>query len=210
MKERKLKLDSEFFEEYLNADIDKLLKGLEFLEQYEDEAEFDVPRITKLGLMPLVFSENPGHNLMGFGIHIYSRGRFIEDSDFHKEYEWLLQGTSPHIYSTYMQLGIVGSIWMIIFLCSIFYIKPKGYPYRDLSAQVYFFIAVISLLLYADMWINNNFCYIMFTFMMLSWRKNDVSDKNFNIKDQEAFSSVGSPSRTISTATASEEACAAT
>ena len=171
----KLKLDAEFFDEYLDADIDKLEKGLEYLEKYEDEEEFDIPRFTKLGLMPMVFSAHPGNNLLGFGINIYSRGKYIEESDFSKEYDWLLRGTSPHIYSTYMQLGIIGSIWMAIFLISLFFIKPKKYPKRDLSSQLFFFIAIIILLLYADLWINNNFCYIMLTFMMLSWRKNEIA-----------------------------------
>ena len=167
----KLKLDSEFFEEYLDADIDQLEKGLEYLEKYENEEEFDIPRFTKLGLMPMVFSAHPGNNILGFGINIYSRGKYIEESDFNKEYDWLLRGTSPHIYSTYMQLGIIGSIWMMTFLISLFLIKPKKYPKRDLSSQLFFFIAIIILLLYSDLWINNNFCYIMLTFIMLSWKK---------------------------------------
>ena len=70
-----------------------------------------------------------------------------------------------------MQLGIIGSIWMMTFLISLFLIKPKKYPKRDLSSQLFFFIAIIILLLYSDLWINNNFCYIMLTFIMLSWKK---------------------------------------
>lgn len=170
----KLKLDPEFFEEYLDADLDQLEKGLEYLEKYENEEEFDIPRFTKLGLMPMVFSAHPGNNILGFGINIYSRGKYIEESDFNKEYDWLLRGTSPHIYSTYMQLGIIGSIWMMTFLISLFLIKPKKYPKRDLSSQLFFFIAIIILLLYSDLWINNNFCYIMLTFIMLSWKKSSV------------------------------------
>ena len=166
----KLKIDSEFFEEYFDADLETIEKAAEYAEKNESES-FDIPRLAKLGLMPMVFAENPGHNLMGFGSNIYVQGTIMEITDFNKEYDWLLKGTSPHIFSTYLQLGIMGSIWMIVFFVSLFFIKPKHYQKRDYNAQLFFFIAILTLLIYADLWREINFCYIMFLFLMLSWKK---------------------------------------
>ena len=86
----KLKLDPEFFEEYFDADIEDLESAIEYAERNYDE-KFDVPRLAKMSIMPMVFVANPGHNLMGFGISLFKHGDIVEASDFFDEYDWLIK-----------------------------------------------------------------------------------------------------------------------
>lgn len=167
-----LELSSDFFSNYLDADIDDMQGATEYADKNFDE-QFDIPRFAKLAIVPLIFNELPGHDLMGFGLSLYRHGTVIEASDFHHEYEWVLQGTSPQIMSSVLQLGIIGTIWYIVFFMSLFMVKPSLYPSRNLNMQVFFFLAVVILLFYADFWQNPNFCYVMLTFHFLSWKKSD-------------------------------------
>ena len=162
----KLRFDTEFLDEYLNADLDEMDGTIDYYEK-----SLDIPRFAKLAILPLVFEEHPGHNLMGFGLSLYKHGKFIEASDFYNEYDWLLKGTSPQIMSSLLQLGIVGSIWYIVFFLSLFFIKPTLYQKRNINMQSYFVLAFLILLLYADFWANANFSFVMFTFFFLSWKK---------------------------------------
>ena len=60
--------------------------------------------------------------------------------------------------------------WHTIFL-SLLYIKPALYKQRNYNMQVYFILAFVILLVYADFWQNPNFSYVMFLFLFLSWEK---------------------------------------
>lgn len=172
----RLELSEEFFENYLTADLDNIEGAVEYAEDNYEET-FDIPRFAKLAIIPMVFSEQPGHELLGFGLGLYRHGTVIDASDFYNEYDWLMKGTSPQIMSTVLQLGILGSIWYIVFFISLFFIKPFPYTKRNYNMQVYFFLVIIILLLYADYWQYPNFSHIMFLFLFLSWNKEDDSEK---------------------------------
>ena len=165
-----LELNEEFLSNYLDADLDDLEGAIEYAEENYEES-FDVPRLAKLSIIPMVFNAHPGHDLFGFGLSLYRHGSVIEASDFYKEYDWLMKGTSPQIMSTFLQLGIVGAIWYIIFFSCLLFIKPALYPHRNYNMQLYFILAFVILLIYADFWQNPNFCYVMFLFLFLSWEK---------------------------------------
>lgn len=173
-----LELNKEFFDTYLDADLDNIEGAAEYAEKNESEM-FDIPRFAKLAIIPKVFEENPGHNMLGFGLSIYKHGTIVEATDFYNEYDWLIKGTSPQIMSSTLQLGIIGALWYVVFFICLFFIKPSVYPKRNLNMQVFFLLAVIILLFYADLWSNPNFCFIMLTFMFLSWDK--PSQTNVNI-----------------------------
>lgn len=166
----KLKLDPEFFEEYLDADLDDLDKAIDYAEKNYDET-FDVPRFAKFAIIPMVFSALPGHNLMGFGLTLFRHGDIVKASDFFNEYDWLLQGTNPQLFGIILQLGIIGTIWYILFFLSLFIIKPSLYPKRNLNMQAYFILAFIIILFYSDFWSYPNFSFIMFSFLFMSWKK---------------------------------------
>lgn len=169
----KLRFDAEFFEEYLDADIETVEKAAEYADKNESK-NFDIPRFAKFAIMPMVFSAHPGHELLGFGISLFKHGTVVEASSFYNEYDWLLKGTNPQIFGIALQLGIVGCIWYLIFFISLFFIKPNLYTKRNYNMQAYFLLIVLIQLLYSDYWAHPNFCYIMFTFMMLSWKKDEV------------------------------------
>ncbi len=177
----KLRFDAEFFEEYLDADVETMEKAAEYAEKNYDEEMFDIPRVAKLAIMPMVFSAHPGHELMGFGLSLYKHGKIVDAADFYNEYDWLMKGTSPQIMSTVLQLGIAGSIWYIAFFISLFFIRPPLYPKRNLNMQAYFLMLVLILLLYADFWSYPNFCFVMFPFLFLSWNKDEEAQQRSSV-----------------------------
>ena len=171
----KLKLDPEFFEEYLDADLDDLDGAMDYAEKNYEES-FDIPRFAKLAIMPMVFNAHPGHNLFGFGLSLFRHGQVVDAADFYNEYDWLLRGTNPQVMATALQLGIIGSIWFVLFFIYLLLIKPPLYPKRNLNIQAYYILAFFIILIYADFWAYPNFCYVLFSFLFLSWEK-DVEEK---------------------------------
>ena len=159
----KLRMDAEFFEEYLDADVETIEKAAEYAERNYEES-FDIPRIAKLAIMPMVFSAHPGHDLMGFGLSLYKHGKIVDAADFYNEYDWLIKG-----------------IWYIAFFISLFFIRPPLYPKRNLNMQAYFLMLVLILLLYADFWSYPNFCFVMFTFLFLSWNKDEEAQQKSSV-----------------------------
>ncbi len=168
-----LELDKDFFETYLDADLDNIEGAAEYAEKNESEM-FDIPRFAKLAIIPKVFEENPGHDMMGFGLSLYKHGTIVDASDFYNEYDWFMKGTSPQIMSSVLQLGIIGIIWYCAFFVSLFFIKPSLYPKRNLNMQLFFLLMVVILLFYADLWQNVNFSYLMLLFLFLSWEKQET------------------------------------
>lgn len=168
----KLKLDPEFFEEYLYADLDNIEAAADYADKNYSE-QFDMPRVAKLAILPMIFDAHPGHDLFGFGLSLYKHGSVIEASDFYNEYDWVMKGTSPQIMSSVLQLGIVGTIWYIVYFLCLFFIKIPLYRVRNYNMQSFFILAFLILLLYADFWSYANFCFIMLTFYFLSWKKGD-------------------------------------
>lgn len=169
----KLELSEEFFENYFDADLDDLEGAIEYAEKNYSET-FDVPRIAKFAIIPMVFSAHPGHHILGFGTNIYAHGAHMEASAFYEEYDWLLNGTSPWLFSIYMQLGILGTLWTIIYFITFFYRKPPIYYRRNLNSQFLLFVVIFIMLFYSDHWGYANFCYVILIFHFLSWEKGKV------------------------------------
>ncbi len=166
----RLEISEEFFENYFDADLDDLEGAMEYAENNYSEM-FDVPRLAKFAIIPMIFTVHPGHHLLGFGTNIYAHGAHMEASEFYQEYDWLLNGTSPWLFSIYMQLGIIGTIWSLAFFISLFYRKNPIYRRRNLNAQFFLFVVIFIMFFYSDHWGYANFCYIALIFNFLSWEK---------------------------------------
>ncbi len=173
----RLELSEEFFDTYFNADLDDLEGAIDYAEKNYSEM-FDVPRIAKFAIIPMVFSAHPGHHLLGFGTNIYAHGSHMEATDFYEEYDWLLNGTSPWLFSIYMQLGIIGSIWSMVFFISLFARKHPIYNKRNLNAQFFLFVVIFIMFFYSDHWGYANFCYVVLIFHFLSWEKGKKPPKS--------------------------------
>ncbi|MBR5118972.1 MAG: hypothetical protein IK100_10060 [Muribaculaceae bacterium] len=166
----RLELSEEFFESYFDADLDDLEGAMEYAEKNYSEM-FDVPRLAKFAIIPMVFTAHPGHHLLGFGTNIYAHGAHMEATEFYEEYDWLLNGTSPWLFSIYMQLGIIGTIWSLAFFLSLFFRKHPIYNKRNLNAQFFLFVVIFVMFFYSDHWGYANFCYMALIFHFLSWNK---------------------------------------
>ena len=108
--------------------------------------------------------------MSGFGVGIYKGGREMENTPFAEEYDWYIQGTSPYIMHMILQLGILGTLWFIVFFFSLFFRKPKLFPLPDRNVHLYFLAIFFIMLFYADLWKESMFCIGIFTFMFLSWK----------------------------------------
>lgn len=166
----RLEFSEDFFENYLTADLDNIEGAAEYADNNYSE-QFDMPRFAKLAIMPMIFNAHPGHNLFGFGLSLYKHGSIVDASDFYNEYDWIMKGTSPWLFSVYMQLGILGTVWFVLFFISLFYKRPTKYRERNLNSQIFLFLVVIIMLFYSDYWGYAHFSYLAFLFLFLSWNK---------------------------------------
>ncbi len=162
-----------FLENYLMGDLERVQSDAEYGLKYEDELP-DVPRIAKIALMPMVHDMNPGHHLAGFGLGLFKGGNTLGITGFQEEYDWLLVGTQPVIFSIYMQLGILGVIWHIILFGALYTVKPAHFRHRDLNIQLYATAIFVALLVYSDLWLQLNFGFPILLFWFLSWQPGEA------------------------------------
>ena len=158
----------------------------QWLSDRDDEDIEDIPRFTKLMIIPEVFSENPNHSMVGFGVGHFKGGSIIENSKFFMEYEWLLYGSIPYLFHLIIQVGIIGLIWFVCFWIIKMGFSRKGYK-RDLNLQLYIILAVVLILFYND---SLRSSFMMLVLIYLIERsfipKKDIEDINeSNIDDEE-------------------------
>lgn len=154
--------DPEFIEFYLVGD-DHMLDLLEYYfdEGIDEGNEGDYPRGLKFAAIRFVIDDEPWGPLLGFGIGQFKGGSFLEISDFHKRYKWLLEGTQMMLMVWMLDLGIVGVIWAAFSMGNIFgWFRKK--PYRNKQLLVFMtFIFIISAI-YNSNFMSYPFCFIAF------------------------------------------------
>ena len=110
----------------------------------------DLPRFTKIALIPELNAEYPGHSITGYGIGQFKGGTMVDRSDFYLENEWLLRGSIPYCYQMYIQIGLFAILffaWMSKRLCSL---KIKG---RKIELGIIAFVVIqfLIIIFYNDM-----------------------------------------------------------
>ena len=150
---------------------------LEDLENVEGDARWniennqgraDVPRLSKLMYLAILNEQEPGHMLAGFGVGQFKGGTQMAQSDFAREYDWLLMGSVPYVFHLYIQLGILG---LILFVCYAIFLAWKHPPgtRRDVNLQLMLLAVALLVCLYNDMFRNLAFCIIFFTLLATSF-----------------------------------------
>lgn len=160
--------------EYLFAsdlDIDEAVGGVSWLIEYDDTTLPDIPRASKIVFTPVVLEENPGHEWLGFGMGLYNGSSHMELTDFARKYEWLVLGTNPYLLHIFIQLGLIGTLWLIAFYVGLYRIRPRIYSHRDTGTMLYSLITVLMLLIYADLPRMLVFSIMFFTFTFTMWEK---------------------------------------
>ncbi len=162
-------LNSYLFDDDL--DIEEAVGGVTWMLEYDDSALPDIPRATKIVLTPNVLEENPGHEWLGFGMGLFNGSEHMQATDFAQRYQWLVFGTNPYLLHIFLQLGIIGTLWLIAFYIGLYCIRPKLYPRRDPGTMLYSLLSVIMLLLYADLPRMLVFGMMFYTITFTMWEK---------------------------------------
>lgn len=156
-----------------DLDIEEAAGGVTWMLEYDDSVLPDIPRATKVVLTPEVIAENPGKQWLGFGMGLFNGTEHMGRTPFAQRYEWLVYGTNPYILHIFLQLGILGTLWLIAFYIGLYCIRPKLYQHRDTSTMLYSLLSLIMLLLYADLHRMLIFSLVFFIFTFTMWESKD-------------------------------------
>lgn len=159
----------EYLMEYVLSDVENAEEDVEWSLENDEKGVADLGRLTKFLLLPMFEENNPGHIPLGFGVGHFKGGTKLSHSEFYDQYEWYLIGTIPYLIHIYLQLGVVGLLWFIVFFISLFIRHPKAYPKRDLNLQIFLIIFIGINLFYLESLRDPFFCTIVYGFIALSW-----------------------------------------
>ncbi len=139
-----------YTEMYVFADdLDNVLDWAEYLYETDEDALTDIPRFSKFVILPDLNAEYPGHDITGYGVGQFKGGTIVEASDFYTENEWLLRGSVPYSFHMYIQLGLIGFIFLIWFWYNAFSQKPKNFR-TEKGAVVFCVFINVLILFYND------------------------------------------------------------
>jgi hypothetical protein len=170
---------------YFKSDADNLAEAKSDIEWNNNVGNLaDVPRITKLMLLPELDEENPGHVITGFGLGHFKGKHEIKPSKFSIEYDWLLHGTIPYSFHLIIQLGVVGIVWFIFFWIVYLGVIPTNYK-RNRNLQLFLFFVIISLLIYFESFRYSFFGLLFFFFLQSSWDPKQVEEDIASDKPNE-------------------------
>lgn len=87
---------------------------------YIEEEVGDLARGVKFAAIPIVIQASPHALWFGFGPSQFKGGNIMEESNFTKEYKWMIMGTFISLIMYQIDLGLFGVIWMIFYLFVLF------------------------------------------------------------------------------------------
>lgn len=141
--------NKDFIQVYLEGD-DEMVELIEtFVADGADETnEGDYPRFAKFSVLPFVMDNYPHTEFVGFGAGQFKGGTFVPKSEMSQEYNWLVKGTQMQLMVVLLDLGWIGFIFVVLFMCVLFY-KPRG-SLRNIQLQTYLIIITIMTFLYTS------------------------------------------------------------
>ncbi|MBO6251779.1 MAG: hypothetical protein J6N71_10590 [Muribaculaceae bacterium] len=161
--------------EYFFIDIDESKQTANWGLEYDNTMP-DVPRLTKIAIIPFIMDEEPGHEWFGFGLGHFMNGSIMGTTAFYDDYEWLLIGTNPMIFFVMMQLGLLGLIWYAVMHASWFFRTPRKFPKKDYNIQLFVLFLVIAMLVYGSFFRNVAFCFLVLSIFAMSWKAPNGKD----------------------------------
>ena len=145
-------LSKEYLTEYLIGDI----------EDPEGDAQYNLEE-----------NSHPGHVLTGFGVGQFKGGSHMERSSLADEYDWLFFGTMPYALHVYIQLGVLGLLWMVFNFWVMFTEHPVGYGRRNKNLQLFFVLVVLIVLVYNEAFRGPEFSFFFASILATSWLKTE-------------------------------------
>lgn len=149
-------------------EIPDYMKSMDFLEYYVigDEQTYEIMenlfdsegdtdenrdfmRGAKFLMLPTVVTDKPHGLWLGYGASQFKGGTVMEQTHFAKKYEWFLYGTSTQLMQVQLDMGLLGDIWLLFYMCVLFGWIGKG---GRLKGQMQWFLTgeFIFILIYAS------------------------------------------------------------
>ncbi len=172
-------LDPKFLmEEYLYKDYteEEMASAVEWIMENETNIP-DLPRFAKMGFISYVIEQNGNHWLVGLGLQGFNGATNIKPTKVVEEYNWFYLGTNPYVCFIIVQLGLLGSIWAVIFYFLLYTSCPSGFR-KNKNISIYSILSLIIILAYGDLIKTASFCLIFFTFTFLQWTPKNVKDED--------------------------------
>lgn len=162
-----------YTESYLMIDdSDQLIELAERLDEGEfgddDDWSVDLPRFSRILLMPAVTSRSDGGIIFGAGLSQFKGMSFLKQTKFAREFEWFVNGTVLSSQMIFAQLGIIGTIWAIAYFILLFqYNKTLRH---DKYLRAFLIIIFVLIMLYNQSFRFPFFCIPVYFFVFMSNR----------------------------------------
>ena len=147
-----------YMNEYLMAGEDNdIVEWMEYLYDHGEDLAIDgsndLPRFTKIALVPELNAAYPGHDITGYGVGHFKGGTMVERSNFYKENEWLFRGSIPYVYQIYIQIGLFSVLFFVWMLARLYSLKLEDCE-KNWGVIVFVIIQFLVVMFY-----NNFFAY---------------------------------------------------
>lgn len=144
----------EFYENYLVGEDPEQLVELALLVQDHDiETDnlwvVDLPRFTRLSLMPDILRKTNGGLTWGAGIGQFKGGTTTDKTQFAKANNWVLGGSRTVIFDIVVELGWIGFGWFVCAMALLIPWRYNPYPY-SLRIKLMVLSMVLLMLIYSD------------------------------------------------------------
>jgi hypothetical protein len=114
--------------------------------------------------------------IQGIRLQVLALGNFKSGTQHFRlltlltEYDWLHQwfGSIPYAYELFIQLGVIGIIWLIIFWVQNLVIRPKGKK-RNMNLQFLLILTILIILIYNEMFRDAFTGIVFFYILSSSW-----------------------------------------
>lgn len=163
-------LSKEFFQNYFyGEDLDFLVEVGWMLQDGEMEIDpsnwwtLDIPRFAKPVLVtPMLRSETNGGVWLGAGVGQFKGGQVMSSTRFAQNNQWLLQGSKILLFFVYVQLGIIGLIWIIAVLARDLWPRVNRQIPFSMQVQLFVLADMLLIFIYNDSIRVLSFCLVFF------------------------------------------------
>lgn len=163
-------LSMDFFQNYFyGEDLDFLVEVGWLIQDGEMEIDpdnwwtLDIPRFAKPVLItPMLRDETSGGVWLGAGVGQFKGGQVMSATPFARNNQWLLQGSKILLFFIYVQLGIVGLIWLLAVLGRDLWPRVNRHIPYSLPVQLFVVMDMLMIFIYNDSIRVLSFCIVFF------------------------------------------------
>ncbi len=158
-----------FSEEAMNdymigEDPEELLELVEALQDdvydKEDVGMLDIPRFTKLFVMPDAVMDSQGGLLLGAGLGQFKGGSVLDYTPFAERWTYLLSGSIVGALIIFIQMGLLGFVWFLYNMVSV--LIPRSPLLLGNNIKLYVALILSLVMFYNDALRFFPFCFIIF------------------------------------------------